>query len=134
MKFADTSYFLALLNPQDDWHTAACDASTNLAEPILSTDWVLTELADAMCQGRNRSTVVAFLRLLRRREDVTLVPASRELLDRGLDLFARRPDKQWSLTDCISFLVMSDHGVTDALTTDHHFEQAGFTALLKVPV
>jgi hypothetical protein len=52
-------------------------------------------------------------------------------MDRGLALYAARPDKEWSLTDCVSFLVMQDHGVTEALTADHHFEQAGFVALLK---
>jgi predicted nucleic acid-binding protein len=52
------------------------------------------------------------------------------LFDAGLELYSRRPDKEWSLTDCISFVVMEEHGLTEALTTDHHFEQAGFTALL----
>jgi uncharacterized protein len=53
------------------------------------------------------------------------------LWQRGIELYAERPDKGWSLTDCISFVVMQDRGITDALTADHHFEQAGFTALLK---
>ena len=59
------------------------------------------------------------------------MPASSELMERGFDLFSRRPDKEWSLTDCISFIVMSEEGITEALTGDHHFEQAGFTILLK---
>jgi predicted nucleic acid-binding protein len=50
---------------------------------------------------------------------------------RGIQLYDSRPDKQWSLTDCISFVVMQDRGIVEALTGDHHFEQAGFTALLK---
>jgi len=53
------------------------------------------------------------------------------LYQRGINLYAQRPDKEWSLTDCISFVVMSDRGITEALTGDHHFEQAGFRALLK---
>jgi predicted nucleic acid-binding protein len=84
MTFADTSYFLALLNPDDKWHAAACKASAELADTILSTDWVLAEVTDAMCRGQNRAKVVSFLRMLRRREDVVLLPASRGLLDRGL--------------------------------------------------
>jgi uncharacterized protein len=103
----------------------------HLAEPILSTDWVLAEVTDAMCRGHNRTKVVSFLRMLRRREDVVLLPGSRELFDRGLQLFGDRPDKQWSLTDCISFVVMGGRSLTEALTSDHHFEQTGFTALLK---
>ena len=69
--------------------------------------------------------------MLRRREDVVLLPSSRELFDRGLQLFSDRPDKEWSLTDCISFVVMGERSLTEALTSDHHFEQAGFTVLLK---
>lgn len=72
MKFADTAYFLALLNPRDRWHAAARKASTELAEPLLSTDWVLTEVVDAMSSPRNRSKVVQFVRMLRQRSDVSL--------------------------------------------------------------
>ena len=59
------------------------------------------------------------------------IPASRDLLDRGLRLFSHRADKEWSVTDCTSFVVMQEEKLIDALTTDHHFEQAGFTALLR---
>ncbi len=62
---------------------------------------------------------------------LAVVPASHDLFDRGVDLFRRRHDKDWSMTDCISFALMEDEGMTQALTTDHHFEQAGFTILLK---
>jgi predicted nucleic acid-binding protein len=62
---------------------------------------------------------------------VAIVASSRELFRRGFDLYADRPDKEWSLTDCISFVVMTDRRITDALTGDHHFEQAGFVAILK---
>lgn len=60
-----------------------------------------------------------------------IVPPTQELFVRGIDLYARRPDKERGLTDCISFLVMQEQGITHALTADHHFEQAGFTMLLK---
>jgi hypothetical protein len=60
-----------------------------------------------------------------------MIPATQELFDRGVALYESRPDKEWSLTDCISFVVMADHGITEALTGDRHFEQAGFVALLK---
>ena len=60
-----------------------------------------------------------------------IVPASRELFQRGVELFTQRPDKDWSLTDCPSYVVMKEQDIEDALTTDPHFEQAGFTVLLK---
>ena len=60
-----------------------------------------------------------------------IVSPSLDLFEQGVELFAHRPDKQWSLTDCISFVVMQDRGLTEALTANHHFEQAGFVAMLK---
>jgi len=68
---------------------------------------------------------------LQKDPEVTIVPASADLWQRGVALFASRPDKDWSLTDCISFVVMQERGIADGLTADHHFEQAGFVALLK---
>jgi hypothetical protein len=70
------------------------------------------------------------VRSLRFDPETEIVPPDPELFERGLDLFARRPDKAWSLTDCISVVVMSERGLTDALSGDRHFEQAGFRALL----
>lgn len=63
-------------------------------------------------------------------ENVQIILASRSLQQRGVELYRQRQDKEWSLTDCISFVVMADHGLTEALTADRHFEQAGFTVLL----
>ncbi len=75
-----------------------------------------------------------FLRLLEITENdanTYIVPASTELRKKGVALYASRADKNWSLTDCISFVVMEEYGLTDALTSDHHFAQAGFRVLLK---
>jgi len=69
--------------------------------------------------------------IIRTDGQTTILPLSDESFDRGASFFAARPDKDWSLTDCISFVVMQERGITDALTADHHFEQAGFVALLK---
>ena len=68
---------------------------------------------------------------LRANPRVTIVPFSDVLFDEGIELYRRRPDKGWSLTDCISFVVMTDEGLSESLTADRHFEQAGFVALLK---
>ena len=76
-------------------------------------------------------TFVGLLPHLQSDADARIIPASRELFQRGFEIFANRPDKEWSLTDCTSFVVMEEHGLADALTTDHHFEQAGFNVLLK---
>lgn len=75
--------------------------------------------------------VVEFIENLRDDPAVRIVPSGRRLAERGWDLYRRRLDKEWSLTDSISFVVMEDRGITDALTGDRHFEQAGFRALLR---
>lgn len=74
---------------------------------------------------------VVFLDGFRKSPKVEVTPATRELFESGWNLYAARPDKDWSLTDCISFVVMQERGITDALTGDHHFEQAGFKPLLR---
>lgn len=88
-------------------------------------------MADALCDPPNRSTFLALIRALQKDPFTEIVPATPDLFDRGLDLYARRPDKTWSLTDCISFVVMTERGLTEALTGDRHFEQAGFQALFS---
>ena len=65
--------------------------------------------------------------------NTTIVPASRDVFDRACRLYGERLDKEWSLTDCTSILLMQDQGLGEALTTDHHFEQAGLRALLREP-
>ncbi len=128
--FADTFYFFAILNPRDAAHPEALAFASEHDEPIVTTAWVLTELADGLAGTANRR---AFSRLVARLQAVPeneIVPPSQELMTRGIQLYDARPDKNWSLTDCISFVVMQDRGITHALTGDHHFEQAGFSILL----
>ena len=129
--FADTSYYLALANSSDQHHRAAYQYTKDFAGTFMTTAWVLTELANFLSHPANRSMFLSLLRDLRDDPRVTIVPPSEEVFERGLDLYARRSDKDWSLTDCISFVVMKQFGLITALTTDHHFEQAGFTSPLK---
>ena len=129
--FADTFFFLALLNPSDAAHGQAVALSRSLRQRRVTTTWVLTEVGDAMSVGANRSAFLEFLEFIRQSPLVTIVPAREELFERGVGLFSQRPDKKWTLTDCISFVVMHDKNLAEALTEDHHFEQAGFVALLK---
>lgn len=128
--FADTFYFLGVLNTDDPAHQRSSEFADMYRGEIWTTGWVLTELVDAMSHPANRRLVVDFLADLRAAPRTTVVPFSEELAAAGLRLFAARPDKHWSLTDCISFIVMGREGITNALTGDHHFEQAGFRILL----
>ncbi len=129
--FADTYYYLALLSPDDAGHERAVKFFSGYTGRIVTTGWVLTELADALIHPKHRVLVADFLTDLSTQPTTIIEPLSNELMAEGLRLFAARPDKHWSLTDCISFFVMQREGIADALTADHHFEQAGFRALLK---
>ncbi len=130
--FADSFYFFALLNPRDPAHARAVAFTGAYTGRIVTTGWVLTELADGWARPASwRSVFVQLQADVRANPDVAVVSCTDHLLDEGISLYAQRPDKEWSLTDCISFVVMRRDGITEALTGDHHFEQAGFVALLK---
>ena len=129
--FADTYFFIALLFANDDAHMEAEAIARGPSQRLWTTAWVLTELGDALALPERRKMFVPFLGLLKSNSLVTIVPAEQGLFERGVALYERRADKEWSLTDCISFVVMSENGLKDALTGDHHFEQAGFSILMK---
>lgn len=129
--FADTHYFIALLSPDDVAYPKARGATLQQSATLVTTAWVLTELASTLSKRRFRKHFLATLQRLRNDPDVVIVDADSELFESGIDLFAARSDKDWSLTDCISFVVMDQRGISEALTGDHHFEQAGFRALLR---
>jgi len=131
--FADTSYYLALVNSLDQDHAKVCRWSATYAGSSVTTAWVIAELANAISQSDNRPFFLSLLRDLQSDRRVTVIPPTQDLFERGLGLYARRMDKDWSLTDCISFLVMEDHGLQDAAALDHHFVQAGFNIALPGP-
>ena len=130
--FGDSFYFFALGNRHDPAHAKALAFSQSFHGRLVTTGFVLTEFADGCAAPQHIRPVVAqTVNELRHNPYVTFFPCTEQLFQEGLELFERRPDKEWSLTDCISFVVMQREGLTEALTGDHHFEQAGFVALLK---
>lgn len=131
VQFVDTHYLLALVNSNDKDHLPAVDRSRGRIGRLLTTTWVLVEFADALSAVDSRIRAVRFIRGFEAQAFVEVVPPSLAQFQRALNRYEQRPDKDWSLTDCISFLLMEERGVTDALTADHHFEQAGFRALLR---
>ena len=131
--FADTSFFLALLGPADQYHDRAAAWSRVLRRALITTEYIVLEVGNSLSRGADRALFVEFIARLRGDPRTEVVPAAAEWLNAGVDLFAARTDQTWSLTDCISFSVMTRRKLTDALTADHHFEQAGFRALLLHP-
>lgn len=128
--FADTTYFVALLNPRDALHAKALALADLPDLAVVTTEFILLEVATFFTHPANRGVYVRFVADLRADPGTTVLRVTGDLFDRGFDLFAARPDKEWSHTDCISFAAMADRGLTDALTADHHFAQAGFVPLL----
>lgn len=130
MIFLDTSYLVALANRRDQWHQRALSWSQVIDERLLTTEHVLWECVNFFSSPPDRAKAQAIAEYLRTDRSVEFVAASSELLDAGLKLHAARRDKAWSLTDCMSFHVMRQKGVTQALAADGDFVQAGFEALL----
>jgi uncharacterized protein len=128
--FAETSFYVALLAERDAHHADAVAFYDSFPGRYVTTEFVLLEVATFFTRQAGRERFCELVEELRSSKLVTVIPATAELFDGGYRLFAARPDKEWSLTDCISFQVMTDHGLTDALTADHHFAQAGFAPLL----
>lgn len=128
--FADTSYYQALLNRRDRHHEQATYLSKSVKGRTVTSEYVLCELGALMCSAPARSAFVSAVRKLQASRKVEIVIASHELFEAGVDLFHKRPDKDWSLVDCISFVLMRERNIAEALSTDKHFEQAGFRALL----
>lgn len=129
--FADSSYFLALNIGRDRHHRQALVLEATLRQPLLTTEWVLTEVADAFAAPATRTRFAVLIGKLRARDDVTIVPVNSRQFEDGCSLYIQHKDKGWSLTDCISFLIMRQHGTDTALSADRHFVQAGFRILLN---
>ena len=128
--FADTSFYIAILNLQDSGHEAAVHWS-QMRLPTIVTEFVLIELANFFPKAPARLRATEMIEGILRDSYTRIIPATHDLFQEGWILFRQRPDKEWSLTDCISFIVMENMELTEALTTDGHFSQAGFKALLR---
>ena len=129
--FGDAFYFVARLNRRDQYRSRVLNFLKGFEPDIVTTDWVLMEVVDAFANSRIHGILYDYISDLRTSSSCEVVPASRELFDRALNFFHRHDDKEGTLTDCTSFIVMRDLGIKESLTGDKHFEQAGFVALLK---
>jgi hypothetical protein len=131
MIFLDTGYLIALAKPRDTLHDRALAWTAALHEPLVVTEFVLLETVDALSLPADRDKAHALIEDLRALEGCRIIPVSSELRRLGLRFHRARPDKEWSLTDCISFHVMKALRIHRALAHDQHFAQAGFEALLR---
>ena len=114
--FADTGFFFALTNARDQHHGRAAELNASLEAPLVTTSLVLLEFANALAAGHARERFGRMLDRLRSGSDAEIIPPEPDLFDRGCQLYAARADKEWSLTDCISFCVMRGRDLDEALT------------------
>ncbi|MGH9907663.1 MAG: type II toxin-antitoxin system VapC family toxin, partial [Pyrinomonadaceae bacterium] len=131
--FLDTAYVNALINTRDQWHERAVWWERKLAAErrrLLTTQFILIEIGDGLATVKYRAEAGAIIKHLTSSSFVEVIPATSQLFTDGFNLYRQRQDKAWGITDCTSFVVMQDHQLSEALTTDDDFIQAGFHALL----
>jgi predicted nucleic acid-binding protein len=130
MIFLDTGFFIGLFTADDELHVRALAWSDILNdEELIVSEYVLWECINHFSKRANRSSAHAIVEYVN--DGCEIVRATPELFDAGLKMHSRRMDKEWSLTDCVSFYIMKERGITQALAHDIHYEQAGFEALLR---
>jgi predicted nucleic acid-binding protein len=132
--FLDTSYAIALSVKTDQYHDRAVAVSLELessGQGMVTTQPILLEIGNALAKNRYRAAAVQLLESLHLDSGIQITPLTQQLYEQGFEFYRLHQDKEWGLIDCISFVVMEQLGLTDALTADEHFEQAGFRALLR---
>lgn len=130
--FVDTSFIIAILNPHDHYNKIAQNFTKDLFQghEVWTSEAVLFELGNAFAKT-DREVVSKFVSHLRRSPYVTIVWGHEALFQQALVLFTQHQDKNWSLTDCLSFIIMKENNLHIAYSSDHHFEQAGFQHILR---
>lgn len=132
--FADTAAFVALLVRRDEFHQSASRIMAELSEKdtkLFVTEMVLVEIANALSAVELRARAASLIDELQTLPSVEIGWSSIELFESAWSLYRERPGKEWSLTDCASFVVMRERGINLAFTSDKHFEQSGFVRLLE---
>lgn len=132
--FLDTSYAIALSAPNDEHHLRALEIAERLEAEgarLITTRAVLLEIGNALSKARHRQAAIKLLDALEGDPHVEIVSIGDVLYRQAFELYRSRPDKEWGLVDCVSFVTMSERNMQDALTADDHFRQAGFRVLLQ---
>jgi hypothetical protein len=132
--FLDSSYAIALATPKDRFHAEASRLATEMEHArtrLVTTRAVLLEIGNALAKQRYRDAAIRLFEAIHSDPVIEVRPLSEELYQRSFELYRSRADKEWGLVDCVSFIVMRDRGLYNALTADEHFRQAGFRPLLR---
>jgi len=133
--FLDSSYAIALASRTDEHHARATELAAWIETErisLVTTRAIMLEIGNALAKKRYRSVAVNLLEAIERDAQIAVVPLSEDLYASAATLYRKYADKEWGLTDCVSFIVMREKGLQEALTADDDFRQAGFRALLLV--
>lgn len=130
--FLDTSFVIALFNKNDKYYRKGIDLQKSFtdADKFVLSDAIILEIANSLSHPTFRQDIVAFIKAIRKNDNFIIYPINPEIIDKGLKIYSTYKDKYWGLVDCISFSLMKTENISLALTTDNHFKQAGFKALL----
>jgi hypothetical protein len=133
LTFVDASGWIALVNRKDALHHQAVRLyQTRLIQGgrFMTTSAALLEVGNWLSPASLRQLAIDLLDRIRHSTRIEVVHVDPALYAKGWELYRNRPDKDWGIVDCLSFVVMQERGLIEALTADHHFEQAGFITLL----
>ena len=129
--FVDTSFVVALVNKNDQYHSLALDLAERFTgQRLVTTAAFLLEIGNALSRNFKRASVEIIEHFLTS-DDVKVIHLHPSLFRKAFDLYKSHSDKLWGLIDCVSFVVMKELAITDALSADKHFEQAGFKVLIR---
>jgi len=127
--FVDTVFVIALINQRDQYHQQASELADRFGGyPLLTTDAVLLEIGNALARGYKQEAIEVIEQFLAS-DEVEIKRLTPYLFEQAFELYKQYRDKDWSLVDCISFVAMREAGISQALTFDRHFVQAGFEVL-----
>ena len=132
--FIDTFYVVALVNVRDDYYEKANELVEIYDKAsLLVTDAVLLEIGNSLARDHKPQAIAIFDEFFAS-EDIEIIRLDETIFAKAFELYRTQNDKTYGMVDCISFIVMREHGITDALTHDKHFVQAGFRALMRDPI
>lgn len=132
--FLDTSFSIAIAIDKDQLHERALELADQIETEdiqIYTSQAVVLEIGNALSKLKYRQSAIGIIQSLNSDQNTSIISLTDELYDEAFELFRARKDKEWGLVDCVSFVVMRERGINDALTADEHFIQAGFRALLR---
>lgn len=130
LTFVDTLFVVGYTNKRDQYHEKALElAALYNRKPVLTTDAILLEIGNTL-SGRFRQQAIQTIEDFFESDEVEIIRLDETLFSKAFELYKNHTDKSWGLVDCVSFVVMREHDITDALTCDKHFVQAGFRALM----